>query len=116
MEITIESPHFTVSRQLNEFVRAKVSKLQHLNERLISGAVRLKLDKSSTDDNKICEIKVFGPQIDLFASYHSMTFEDAITETMHALEKQLRKAKTKKEKDNDKIHIDDIASEEAIDE
>jgi len=115
MEITIESPHFTVSQQLNDFANAKVRKLEHLNERLILGEVRLKLDKSSTDDNKICEIKILGPHIDLFASYRCMTFEDAITETIHALEKQLRKEKTKKEKGRDKIQVEDTASEETID-
>ena len=115
MEITIESPHFTVSQQLNEFVKSKAQKLEHLHERLILCEVRLKLDKSSTDDNKICEIKILGPQIDLFASYHCITFEDAITETIHALEKQLRKEKTKKEKGRDKIEVEDTAAEETID-
>jgi putative sigma-54 modulation protein len=114
METTIESPHFIVSQQLNDFVNAKVSKLEHMNERLILGEVRLKLDKSSTDDNKICEIKILGPHIDLFASYRCMTFEDAITETIHALEKQLRKEKTKNEKGRDKIQVADIAAEETI--
>lgn len=113
MEIKIESPHFTMSQQLNDFTKAKVGKLEHLNERLIVSEVFLKLDKSSTDDNKICEIKVLGPQIDLFASYRSITFEDAVTKTVHALEEQLRKAKTKREKGSDKMEVDDISEEEA---
>jgi len=107
MEIKIESPHFTLSQQLNDFVNEKVGKLEHLNERLILSEVCLKLDKSSTDDNKICEIKVFGPQIDLFASQRSMTFEDAVTETVHALEKQLRKSKTRNEKSRDKMNMEE---------
>jgi putative sigma-54 modulation protein len=107
METKIESPHFTLSRELNDFVNAKVGKLEHLNERLILSEVCLKLDNSSTDDNKICEIKVFGPQIDLFASQRSITFEDAITETIHALEKQLRKEKTRKEKGRDKMNMEE---------
>jgi len=114
MEIKIESPHFTVSEQLNDFIKTKVGKLEHLNERLILSEVGLKLDKSSTQDNKICEIKVFGPQIDLFASERSMTFEDAITETLHALEKQLRKTKTKNEKSRDTMNMDDAAADETI--
>jgi len=116
MEITIESPHFTVSSTLNEFIKSKTGKLEHMNERLILGEVKLKLDKSSTDDNKICEIKILGPQIELFASERCMTFEDAVTETIHALEKQLRREKTKKEKGRDKLHIEDPeATEETID-
>src|SRR5580700_8870681 len=115
MEITIESPHFTVSSTLNEFIKAKAGKLEHLNERLILCEVCLKLDKSSTDDNKICEIKIIGPQINLFASERCMTFEDAISETIHALEKQLRKQKTKKEKGREKMQVNDTAAEETTD-
>ncbi len=112
MEIKIESPHFKVSKQLNQHIAEKVGKLEHLNERLIRSEVCLKLDKSSTDDNKVCEIKLVGPMKNLFASSRCMTFEDAITETMHALEKQLRKQKTKKEKGREKLHVEDASSEE----
>jgi putative sigma-54 modulation protein len=112
MEITIESPHFTVTPELNDYIQSKAGKLEHLNERLILCEVCLKLNKSSKDDNKICEIKVLGPQIELFASQRSTTFEDAVTETIHALEKQLRKEKTKKEKGKEKMQVDDTSSEE----
>lgn len=111
MEIKIESPHFKLSQQLNVFVNEKVGKLEHLNERLIISEVCLKLDKSSTDDNKICEIKVLGPRIDLFASERSTTFENAVTSTIHALEKQLRKSKTRKEKGKDKMKIEGMEEE-----
>jgi putative sigma-54 modulation protein len=114
METTIESPHFTLSQDLTDYINAKVLKLVHLNERLIRCEVCLKLDKSSTDDNKICEIKLIGPQKNLFASERSTTFEDAVTETIHALEKQLRKQKTKKEKGREKIQVSDASSEETI--
>lgn len=115
MEIKIESPHFKITSQLNDHIIEKVGKLEHMNERLIRSEVCLKLDKSSTDDNKICEIRVVSPMKNLFASRRCMTFEDAITETMHALEKQLRKQKTKKEKGREKIHVKDSALEESID-
>lgn len=107
MEIIIESPHFKVSETLNTYINNRVGKLEHLNERLITSEVCLKLDNSSTDENKICEIKVFGPQIDLFASEQCSTFEDAVTETVHALEEQLRKNKTKREKGRDKMNMEE---------
>ncbi len=113
MEIKIESPHFTVTSQLNDYLIEKVGKLERLNERLIRSEVCLKLDKSATDDNKICEIRLVGPQKNLFASTRCMTFEDAIIETIHALEKQLRKQKTKKEKGREKIQVTDSTTEES---
>jgi putative sigma-54 modulation protein len=112
MEITIESPHFTLNQVLNDYIKTKAGKLEHMNERLILCEVCLKLNHSSTDDNKICEIKILGPHIDLFASHHCNTFEDAVTETIHALEKQLRKEKTKKEKGREKMQVEDTSSEE----
>jgi putative sigma-54 modulation protein len=115
MEIKIESPHFALSSLLNDYVNEKVSKLERLNERLIRSEVCLKLDKSATDDNKICEIRVVGPQKNLFASARCMTFEDAIIETIHAIEKQLRKLKTKKEKGREKIQVTDSTADESID-
>lgn len=115
METTIESPHFKLTRELTEYVNSKTGKLQHLNERLILCEVCLKLDKSSTDNNKICEIKLFGPQIDLFASHQSMTFEDAVVETIHALEKQLGKQKTKNEKGREKLKVEEASSDETTD-
>ncbi len=115
MEIKIESPHFIVSSQLNDYVNEKVGKLERLNERLIRSEVCLKLDKSATDENKICEIRVVGPQKNLFASTRCMTFEDSIVETIHAIEKQLRKLKTKKEKGREKMQVTDSSLEESID-
>jgi ribosome-associated translation inhibitor RaiA len=53
--------------------------------------------------------------MELFAGEQCMTFEDAVTECIHALEKQLRKAKTKNEKGRDKIQVEDTTAEETID-
>jgi ribosomal subunit interface protein len=112
MEIKIESPHFKLDQKLNDYLLNRVKHLEHLNERLIMAEVTLKLEKSSTENNKICEIKVFGPQIDLFASHHCTTFEDAIVEAVHAVEKQLEKQKTKWEKGNEKMEMEDSSDEE----
>lgn len=114
MEITIESPHFTVSKELTGYVNSKAGKLENMNERLILCEVFLKLDKSSTDENKICEMKVLGPQLELFASNHCSTFEDAVVETIHAIEKQLRKAKTKNEKSRVKLNVEDSPADDSI--
>jgi putative sigma-54 modulation protein len=107
MEIIIESPHFTVNNLLNEYVTKKVKKLAHINDRIIKSNVFLRLDKSSTDDNKICEIKVFAPGHSIFASRKSLTFEDAITQSVHALEKQLKKQKDKWEGDHIVLEMED---------
>ncbi len=112
METIIESPHFKVSPQLNDFITTRVSKLEHLNERLILCEILLKIEKSSSDDNKLCEIKLFGPQIDLFASHHCTTFEDAVTDTLHALEQQIKKEKEKTKSGRHEVQMGDTSMEE----
>ncbi|MGP8214445.1 MAG: ribosome hibernation-promoting factor, HPF/YfiA family [Bacteroidia bacterium] len=112
MEVIIESPHFTINEFLEDYTNKKVRKLSHFDERLIKSEVWLKLDKSATDDNKICEIKVNGPLRNIFASAKAMTFEDAITQTVHALEKQLRKSKVKARRDGKKLEMNGDIEEE----
>jgi len=112
MNIIIESPHFTVNPLLEEYVTKKVSKLANLNDRLIRADVLLKLDTSDTEDNKICEIKILAPRKNFFASCKCSTFEDAVSEVVHSIEKQLRKQKTKSSKDKQKLNVDDTAEDE----
>lgn len=105
MKIIIESPHFTVTHQLQSYTMEKAGKLVYLDERLMKCEVMLKLDKSDTDENKICEIKVSGDKKNLFASCRSLTFEDAINQVIHALEKQLRTQKISARHDGKKLEI-----------
>ncbi len=114
METIIESPHFTVNDLLKEYILKKTKKLTKLDERLIKCHVLLKLDRSSTEENKICEIKADGPLKKLFASCQGLTFEDTITQTIHAIEKQLRAKKAKPRRDGKKLEIENESEEEAL--
>jgi putative sigma-54 modulation protein len=98
MEITIQSLHFTANADLNNFVTDKVNKLAHHFDRIISANVVLKVDKSKTADNKVCEIRLAVPGEDLFAKNQYETFEEATTATVDALENQITKMKAKFEK------------------
>ena len=94
MEIKIQSLHFKANDLLEKFVQNKVGKLSHFNDRIVSGDVCLKLDKSQKLDNKVCEIRLSIPGNDLFAKRQSNTFEEATNEVVEALQKQLRRNKT----------------------
>jgi putative sigma-54 modulation protein len=98
MEITIQSLHFTANDDLNNFVIDKVNKLAHHFDKIISADVTLKLDKSKTADNKVCEIKLAVPGEDLFAKNQFESFEEATSATVDALENQITKMKAKFEK------------------
>ena len=112
MNIIIESPHFTVNTLLEEYVTKKVSKLANLNDRLMRAEVVLKLDKSDSEDNKICEIKILAPRKNFFASCKCSTFEVAVNEVVHSIEKQLRKQKTRFSKGTEKLNVEDTTGEE----
>ncbi|OFY94092.1 MAG: ribosomal subunit interface protein [Bacteroidetes bacterium RIFCSPLOWO2_12_FULL_31_6] len=95
MKIVIQSPHFTPKQVLTDFVTEKVNKLSHFYDRIESAKVCLKLEKSDTTENKICEIELAVPGNNLFAKRSSRTFEEATTEAIHAIQNQMDKLKSK---------------------
>ncbi len=74
---------------------AKLQRLEHINDRIIEAKVCLKLDKSSTRENKICEIQMVIPGNDLFVERKSHSFEIAATEAADTVKHQLVKWKEK---------------------
>jgi len=95
METKIQSIHFQANEQLKEFIFNKVNKLEHLNHKIKACDVSLKLEKSDVETNKLCEIKLFLPDVELFTKRQCTTFEQACNETIAAIQDQLRKHKTK---------------------
>lgn len=89
MNINIQSLHFTAKQELVDFVNEKVGKLSHFHKRIQYADVCLRLEKSGTRENKVCEIKVGIPGNDLFVKRHNETFEEAVASSVKALEKQM---------------------------
>ena len=75
MTINIQSVHFTADRKLLDFVNEKVDKLKTFYDGIINSEITLRLDKSSTSDNKIAEIKMLGKGHEFFAKKQCATFE-----------------------------------------
>jgi len=95
MTINIQSVHFNADQKLLNFINEKVEKLSTFYDGIISSEVTLKLDKSSTSDNKICEIKMLGKGQDFFAKKQCSTFEEATDLVCEALKSQVVKHKEK---------------------
>lgn len=95
MKINISSVHFKADKKLEDFLHDRVSKLSQYYDGVIGSEVTLKLDKSSTTDNKIAEIKLLIKGNDLFAKKQSKTFEEAADNAVDALKKQLTRYKEK---------------------
>ena len=89
MKITIQTPDFKARKELTDYVTENVMKLSSLTDRLMEVQVVLKLDKSDSRDNKVCELKLAIPGNDLFAGKQSSTFEEALLKCIEAVKPQL---------------------------
>ena len=95
MKIIIQTPHFTPTVALSNFVEEKVNGLSHLYDRIETANIILKVEKSDTTADKVFEIRLGIPGNDLFVKKHSTSFEDAATMAIDALYEQIEKMKTK---------------------
>ncbi len=95
MTINIQSVHFNADRKLLDFINEKVEKLSTFYDGIINSEVTLRLDKSSTSDNKIAEIKMLGKGQEFFAKKQCESFEEATDLCCEALKTQIKKHKDK---------------------
>lgn len=92
----IQTPDFKASEKLIDFVTENVEKLNTISERILEGHVLLKVEKSDTNKNKICELKLVIPGNDIFAARQSETFEAAVSEAIEAAKHQMKRWKNSK--------------------
>tara|TARA_B110000003_G_C16527771_1_gene487718 strand:+ start:598 stop:885 length:288 start_codon:yes stop_codon:yes gene_type:complete len=95
MNIQIESVHFSVDKQLKDFINKKLEKLIAIDDSIISVEVYLKIDKPESYDNKIVEIKFNSSISKYFAKKRANSFEESIDLVSQALKKQILKNKQK---------------------
>ncbi|MCF6364654.1 MAG: ribosome-associated translation inhibitor RaiA [Bacteroidales bacterium] len=97
MDINIKTTHFDADKKLIDFVNNKVNKLDKYFDGIIRSEVSLNYNKSKKKftENKEAKIKIEIPGSDLFAEKEATTFEEAIDLTLDALEKQVKKYKSK---------------------
>ncbi len=95
MKLNIQSIHFDADQKLLDLVQIKADKLDTYFDKIVSGDVFLRLEKSDSRDNKLVEIKLIVPGNDLFASKKAATFEEAVDEVMEALRRQVKRLKEK---------------------
>lgn len=98
MELRIQSVNFDASEQLKAFIDKKVKKLERFDDDIIEAEVILKVVKPEAVNNKDVSIKVKLRQGEAFANKTADTFEEAVDLCVLAIEKQIIKTKTKKER------------------
>ncbi len=95
MTTNIQSVHFDADKKLIAFATEKVNKLTTFHDGLMSSDIIMRLDKSSTSDNKVAEIKILAKGQELFSKKQSSSFEESIDLACEALKTQIKKHKEK---------------------
>lgn len=95
MKLDIQSVHFKADSDLLEFIQKKVDKLEQFYDGILSGEVKLKIDKAEDKENKVVEIMLDVPGNNLFSKRQCSTFEEATDEAVEALRRQVKKLKEK---------------------
>jgi len=95
MNIAIQSVHFDATTQLKEFIEKKIAKLDKFSDLIVDAEVILKVVKPEVANNKEASIKLNIKNGELFANKVADTFEEAVTQSIEALEKQILKVKEK---------------------
>jgi putative sigma-54 modulation protein len=95
MDIKIQAVHFTADAKLIDFITGKVEKLNQYYDHIVSCEIFLLIDKASTVNNKIGEIKLHIPGAEFFAKKQGNSFEESIDTAVEAIRKQLTKRKEK---------------------
>lgn len=98
MDISVKAIKFDATEKLQEFIQKKVSKLEKFCGEIRKVEVSLKVVKPATNLNKEASLKVVLPGEELFVEKTCDSFEEAIDQSLGALEKQLARYKEKQGK------------------
>jgi putative sigma-54 modulation protein len=95
MKISIQSIDFTPRQNLLDVVNEKLSKIEKFSDRILEAKVILRVEKSESRENKICEVKLVIPGNDIFVKKQSDSFEDGIQKVSEILQREVKDWKEK---------------------
>ena len=95
MKVNAQSVNFVADGKLIDFIQMRMDKLELFYDKVISSDVYLKVENTSSKENKIVEIKVKVPRNQFMVKKQCKTFEEAVDSACSSLERQLVKTKEK---------------------
>lgn len=78
-----------------DFVQKRMDKLELFYDKVISSDVFLKVENTSSKENKIVEIKMNIPKDNFIVKKQCRSFEEAVDSACSSLERKLEKKKKK---------------------
>ena len=95
MKVNAQSVNFNADIKLIEFVQNRLDKLETFYVKVISSDVYLKVENTSSKENKIAEIKLNIPRDKFVIKKQCKSFEEAVDSACNSLERKLKKRKEK---------------------
>ncbi|HET8855272.1 MAG TPA: ribosome-associated translation inhibitor RaiA [Salinimicrobium sp.] len=95
MKTDIQSVNFTVDQKLVNFIMEKLDKIESHFDQVIFANIYLKLENTSSKENKISEIILSIPGEELVCKKKAKRFEVSVDECINSLQRQLQKRKKK---------------------
>ncbi|GGG52117.1 hypothetical protein GCM10011414_22120 [Croceivirga lutea] len=95
MKVNAQSVNFDADRKLIDFIQNRMDKLELFYDKVISSDVYLKVENTSSKENKIVEIKVHVPKDKFIVKKQCKSFEEAVDSACNSLERKLVKKKQK---------------------
>ncbi len=96
MDLRIQTVHFNADKKLIEFIEKKLTKIEKMWDAIQAFEVTLKLDNDESAANKVVDIRVLVPGVDIISRKQSPSFEEAVDGLIDVLQRQVIKAKEKK--------------------
>ena len=95
MKVNTQSVNFNADVKLIDFIEKRLDKLDLFYDKIISSDVYLKLENTSSKENKTVEIKILVPKDKFVVKKQCKTFEEAVDSACSSLERKLVKKKKK---------------------
>lgn len=95
MDIKVNAVRFDADKKLVTFINKKVEKLDLFFDGIVLAEVFLRIENVQDEENKLVEIRLSIAGNDLFVKKQSNTFEDAVSQSVESLSRQLTRYKEK---------------------
>ncbi|TLF41622.1 ribosome hibernation-promoting factor, HPF/YfiA family [Maribacter aurantiacus] len=95
MKVNAQSVNFNADIKLINFLQTRLDKLETFYDKVISSDVYLKVENTSSKENKIVEIKLNVPKNHFVVKKQCKSFEEAVDTACNSLERKLIKNKQK---------------------
>jgi len=93
MKVNAQSVNFNADGRLLEFVQNRLDKLDMFYDKVISADVYLKVENTSSKENKIVDIKLNVPKDKFVVKKQCKSFEEAVDSACNSLQRKLKKTK-----------------------